>query len=78
MILFYGTSFDVHDLPLPRKNAQKWALIHEESPKNVALFLHEDSWNIFNFTSTFSRNSHFPITLQHVPNIEILLGMIFV
>lgn len=51
-----------------------WALIHEESPKNVAVFLNEDSHTLFNLTATFSRSSHFPITLQYVPNLTVFTG----
>ncbi|KAF5274285.1 hypothetical protein FQR65_LT04403 [Abscondita terminalis] len=67
--LFYGSNFDKYDLPLP-KNLTPWAIFHEESPKNLALFLHRESQEIFNITSTFSRNSDLPLTLQYLEDIN--------
>ena len=40
--IFYGTSFMADDLPLPRKEYHKWALLHEESPKNNWIFSHKE------------------------------------
>lgn len=37
-IIFYGTSFENNDLPLPRLPYHEWALFHEESPKNNWMF----------------------------------------
>lgn len=37
-IVFYGTDFELTDLPLPRKSQHLWTLTHEESPKNNILF----------------------------------------
>lgn len=58
------------DLPLPRNNHDIWALYHEESPKNLPLFIYEDAINLFNYTSTFSHFSSIPKTLQYIHDIS--------
>ena len=71
--MMYGTSFDVHDLPFPRKPHHEWGLLHEESPKNVYLFSHPEMVELYNLTATFKRESHFPLTLiwlDGLKNIE--------
>ncbi|XP_018785886.1 PREDICTED: alpha-(1,3)-fucosyltransferase B-like [Bactrocera latifrons] len=68
-ILFYASSLNWHDLPLPRQPEQIWALLHEESPRNVLEFLFEETLQHFNYTSTFSRYSDFPLTINALPNI---------
>ncbi|XP_054084104.1 alpha-(1,3)-fucosyltransferase B-like isoform X2 [Zeugodacus cucurbitae] len=68
-ILFYASSLSWHDLPLPRQPEQIWALLHEESPRNVLEFLFEDTLQHFNYTSTFSRYSDFPLTINALPDI---------
>ncbi|GLV35541.1 alpha13-fucosyltransferase B [Carabus blaptoides fortunei] len=70
--IFYGSNFIPYDLPLPRKKSDRWAILHEESPKNLGLFLHQEAQELFNITSTFSRYSHFPITLQYLSGLEAL------
>ncbi|XP_059142726.1 alpha-(1,3)-fucosyltransferase 10-like [Physella acuta] len=70
--LFYGTDFSIKDLPLPRSHDHLWALFHEESPKNNYLLCHEDSLSLFNYTSTFRRESDFPISTQHLPSLSWL------
>ncbi|XP_026324888.1 alpha-(1,3)-fucosyltransferase B-like [Hyposmocoma kahamanoa] len=69
--VFYASTIDFNNLPLPR-NPKKmiWALIHEESPKNIAEFTHEKALNLFNFSSTFSRHSNVPFPLQHMGSLE--------
>ncbi|KAJ9597366.1 hypothetical protein L9F63_011755 [Diploptera punctata] len=74
--MFYGSKFDVIDLPLPRNGiAHDWALLHEESPKNVPALSHLEVLELFNLTATFSRKSHFPITLQYLKNKDVLTDM---
>ncbi|XP_045214120.2 alpha-(1,3)-fucosyltransferase 10-like isoform X2 [Mercenaria mercenaria] len=62
--LFYGSNFKPYNLPLPRKPHHLWALMHEESPRNAYILLHEPALSIFNFTSTYSMQSDYPITTQ--------------
>lgn len=61
-------------MPLPRKPNQIWALKHEESPKNNDyMFSHEEVISLFNYTSTFKRQSDYPLSTQHLPNLDYLL-----
>lgn len=53
-------------------------MLHEESPKNLGLFLHQEAQELFNITSTFSRYSHFPITLQYLSSLEALTGELYI
>ena len=69
---FYGTSFKATDVPLPRRPEEDWALMHEESPKNNPVFSHAEMIRHFNFTSTFSRQSSFPLTSQYLESLEFL------
>ena len=48
----------------------EWAVLHEESPKNVAFFYHEEFISLFNHTATFKQDSDYPITTQYVNSIE--------
>ncbi|XP_032877848.1 alpha-(1,3)-fucosyltransferase 10 [Amblyraja radiata] len=73
--LFYGTDFQINSLPLPRKPHHEWALFHEESPKNNYKLFHEPSVTLFNYTSTFSRNSHLPLTTQYLESIGELKSL---
>ncbi|KAL1121945.1 hypothetical protein AAG570_003353 [Ranatra chinensis] len=70
-ILFYGSKFNQSDLPLPR-NGILWALLHEESPRNTPILSHEPVLSLFNYSSTFSRYSDVPLTLQYLTSIEDL------
>ncbi|XP_068085037.1 alpha-(1,3)-fucosyltransferase 10 [Anabrus simplex] len=75
-MMFYGSKFDVMDLPLPRNGSRiHWALLHEESPKNTPVLSHAAALRLFNFTSTFSRHSHSPLTLQYLRDADILRDM---
>lgn len=67
--LFYGSNINITDLPLPRKN-KFWALFHEESVKNTPILSSKYMISLFNFTSTFSRYSHLPLTTLHLENIN--------
>ncbi|XP_071549348.1 alpha-(1,3)-fucosyltransferase 10 [Panulirus ornatus] len=71
-VLFYGSDFNVEDLPLPRGRHHWWGLLHEESPKNQPLFDHQFVLQLFNLTATFRRGSSFPLTLQHLESLEAL------
>ncbi|XP_033644010.1 alpha-(1,3)-fucosyltransferase 11-like [Asterias rubens] len=71
-IIFYGTDFRAYEAPLPREPWHEWALIHEESPLNNQIFSHSVGMSLFNHTSTFRRESDFPITTQHIKNLKYL------
>lgn len=73
--LFYGSSIEGWNLPLPRTENHIWALFHEESPKNVALLLYDASLSLFNMSSTFSRYSDIPLTLMDLPGQDALTGL---
>ncbi len=69
-IIFYGTDFKIHDLPLPRKQRHMWCLLHEESPKNNWLLVTEEGISLFNITSTFSRYSDYPLHLHFLHTLK--------
>ncbi len=68
--LFYGTDFYLHDLPLPRRPGEEWALMHEESPKNNYLFSFKKVMEMFNHTATFKRQSDLTLLTQYLSSIE--------
>ncbi|GAB6028511.1 hypothetical protein CHUAL_002662 [Chamberlinius hualienensis] len=73
MLLFYGSDFDENDIPLHESSRnQLWALLHEESPMNNYIFSHSEFIQLFNYTSTFRRESDLPLTTLHLPNLEYL------
>ena len=74
--MFYGSSIQWSDLPLPRTEAHKWFLLHEESPKNDFILRSEDGISLFNYTATFSRHSSYPLVTQDLESIEWLLDPI--
>ncbi|KAK1341840.1 hypothetical protein QTO34_016591 [Cnephaeus nilssonii] len=67
-----GTDFNIDSLPLPRKAHHDWALFHEESPKNNYKLFHKPVITLFNYTATFSRHSHLPLTTQYLEGIGVL------
>ena len=67
-----GSDFNIDSLPLPRKAHHDWALFHEESPKNNYKLFHQPVITLFNYTATFSRHSHLPLTTQYLEGIEVL------
>jgi len=75
-IFFYGTSVSETDLPLPRKGLD-WSLLHEESPKNNQLFSHNEMMRLFNHTSTFRKESDFPLTTQYLESVESLIENVY-
>ncbi|XP_036750234.2 alpha-(1,3)-fucosyltransferase 10 isoform X3 [Manis pentadactyla] len=74
-LLFYGTDFNIDSLPLPRKAHHDWALFHEESPKNNYKLFHKPVITLFNYTATFSRHSHLPLTTQYLEGAEVLKSL---
>lgn len=50
----------------------EWAVLHEESPKNIAYFYHEEFISLFNHTSTFKQESDYPITTQYINSLKEL------
>ncbi|XP_074855880.1 GDP-fucose protein O-fucosyltransferase 4 [Carettochelys insculpta] len=71
-IIFYGTDFRAYEAPLPRLPHQTWALFHEESPMNNYLLSHAPGLRLFNYTATFRRQSHYPLSLQWLPSLAWL------
>nr|XP_022313367.1 alpha-(1,3)-fucosyltransferase 10-like [Crassostrea virginica] len=74
VFMFYGTDFKYFDVPVPRKPHHEWALLHEESPKNNFLFSFEEVMTLFNHTSTFRRESDYPITTQYIDSAAWLFS----
>ena len=72
--LFYGTDVDPFDLPLPRLKHHEWALIHEESPLNNYLLVHHAMIRLFNHTSTFRRESDYPLSTQAIHHADYLIS----
>ena len=70
--VYYGTDIDWKDLPLPRRDDQLWALLHEESPKNNWILASDGGISLFNLTSTCSRYSSYPLTTQFLHKLEWL------
>ncbi len=52
---------------------QDWALLHEESPKNAALFNFGASLRLFNHTSTFRSASDLPLGTLHLDGLESIV-----
>jgi hypothetical protein len=79
-LLFYGSDIAVDDMPRYNQlegvsNEQPlWCLLHEESPRNIALLQHNSALSLFNLSATFSRYSDFPLTLQYLPDIARITG----
>ncbi|CAG4937051.1 unnamed protein product [Parnassius apollo] len=74
--LFYASSINFDDLPLPRHPKEViWGLYHEESPRNVEEMMHEEILTLFNFSSTFSRYSDVPFPLQHLNSIDDITSL---
>ncbi|KAG7199878.1 hypothetical protein KM043_014327 [Ampulex compressa] len=76
-ILFYGSDFRVEDLPYRRLKHVEWGLLHEESPRNNPIFVHEEALNLFNYSSTFSRKSNVPLTLSHLIGLRDLSALTY-
>eukprot|EP00092_Neocalanus_flemingeri_P058058 GFUD01069121.1.p1 GENE.GFUD01069121.1~~GFUD01069121.1.p1 ORF type:complete len:372 (+),score=73.69 GFUD01069121.1:386-1501(+) len=76
-VFYYGTDFKPHDVPIPRKSGEDWALFHEESPKNNPIFSHEAMMSNFNHTATFRKHSDFPLTTQYIDDLEMITNPYF-
>ncbi|KAH8250937.1 hypothetical protein KR038_009344 [Drosophila bunnanda] len=74
-VMFYGSDMKISDFPLPRAQQQIWALLHEESPRNVLFVPHLEFLHHFHFTSTFSRYSNMPLTTQYLPSGQALTSL---
>ncbi|XP_034474398.1 alpha-(1,3)-fucosyltransferase B [Drosophila innubila] len=72
VILFYASNMKPHDFPMPRSSRHLWAMLHEESPRNVPYVPHDEFLQHFNYTSTFSRYSDMPLTTQYLPQVSDL------
>ncbi|KOX68778.1 Alpha-(1,3)-fucosyltransferase 10 [Melipona quadrifasciata] len=72
--LFYGSSFQIDDLPKWKSDEIPWGLLHEESPRNNPILLQQKTLNLFTYSSTFSRFSDVPLTLVDLPGITELLS----
>lgn len=72
VFLFYGSDFNMVDLPLPRKSHHEWGLFHEESPRNNYILTQEEVITLFNHTATFKRSSDYPLTTQYLQKLEDL------
>lgn len=73
-VYFYGSDFDVENLPLPRLPSHLWGLVHEESPLNKFVLDHTVSLNLFNYTSTYSRHSDYPLPLLSFPSEDFIVN----
>ncbi|ESN98236.1 hypothetical protein HELRODRAFT_84791 [Helobdella robusta] len=74
--LFYGTHLKLGNLPLPKLH--DWALFHEESPKNNRfIFSNEEFLSMFNYTSTFRRESDMPLTTFHLHSLDSITSTKF-
>ncbi|XP_044010718.1 alpha-(1,3)-fucosyltransferase 10 isoform X2 [Aphidius gifuensis] len=71
-VLFYASNLKIYDLPIPRGVDVRWALLHEESPRNCLFLTNYDALSLFNYSSTFSRYSDVPLTLMYLTNIKHL------
>ena len=69
---FYGTDLDPEDMPLPRKPHHEWALYHEESPMNNYMLVHNAMLRLFNHTSTFRRESDYPLSSNALIGLDYL------
>ncbi|XP_077999719.1 GDP-fucose protein O-fucosyltransferase 4-like [Glandiceps talaboti] len=71
-IIFYGTDFRAYEAPLPRRPHHEWALLHEESPMNNYVLSHKPVIRMFNYTSTFRRESDFPLTSLPINSLDYI------
>lgn len=69
--IFYGISVNFDDMPLPRYSDDIiWGLLHEESPRTIPFFMYEMGLSLFNYSSTFSRDSDVPFPLHHLQSVN--------
>ena len=72
-IMFYGSRINWKDLPLPRNPNHLWCLLHEESPKNDLILATPEAMSLFNYTSTCSRHSSYPLVTHYLESIDHIL-----
>ncbi|KAI1285917.1 Alpha-(1,3)-fucosyltransferase 11 [Halotydeus destructor] len=72
-LIFYGPDLDRDLELLPWRHREPiWALINEESPLNSYILVQAEILSLFQVTATFSRNSSYPLTTQHIKSQEFL------
>lgn len=64
-------------LPMSRDGRHIWALLQEESPMYCLECLDEEFLNLFNFSSTFNRNSNIPFPLLNMVSLNNITSTIF-
>ena len=67
--IFYGSSMQWTDLPLPRKTS----LLHDEFPKNNWGIATAEGISLFNLTSTPSSSSSYPLATQYLNDVQSFL-----
>ena len=72
----YSNTFIINYLILCVIAHHEWALLHEESPKNQALFFYSDTLELFNHTATFKQQSSYPISTQYAKSSAYILNPI--
>lgn len=64
-------------IQMPRDRKHIWALLQEESPMYCMECLDEEFLSLFNFSSTFSRNSNIPFPLLNMLSLNNITSKIF-
>lgn len=64
-------------LSMPRYKRHIWALLQEESPMYCTECLHKEFINLFNISSTFSRNSDVPFPLLNMVSLNNITSKTF-
>lgn len=76
--IFEGAHFHLHDLPLPRRKNDQWALIYpfvsSPSSKINYLLAYAEIISMFNHTATFSRHSDMSLVARHLTTVEDLMS----
>ncbi|XP_046571373.1 alpha-(1,3)-fucosyltransferase 10-like isoform X2 [Haliotis rubra] len=76
--IFDGTSFGETGFPFPRQRGDIWGLFMNESPKNNEWLISQDEViYLFNYTSTFRRESHCPFPTQWLSDINSLTDVTY-
>ncbi|XP_067672147.1 alpha-(1,3)-fucosyltransferase 10-like [Haliotis asinina] len=76
--IFDGTGFGETGFPFPRQREHIWGLFMNESPKNNEWLISQDEViSLFNYTSTFRRESHCPFPTQWLSHISSLTDVTY-
>ncbi|XP_071108215.1 alpha-(1,3)-fucosyltransferase 10-like [Haliotis cracherodii] len=76
--IFDGTGFGETGFPFPRQRGHIWGLFMNESPKNNEWLMSQDEViSLFNYTSTFRRESHCPFPTQWLADIDNLIDVTY-